>query len=206
MTGAFATADGISHTALLTGLAGGAVYTEYVRCQDNNGNSNPDDFVIGFAVANSGGFTPLYQYIEAEAGAIVAPMAVSADALASSSQYLATPTDSAGSVTFTVTVPATGSYYVWAKILSVDAGSDSFYVSADGGPIDVYDTAEGRWSGNWQWTKVNGRGSTGQALTLNPRVFTLAPGPHTFTFGGRDPNTKLDQVLITNDVSFVPSR
>jgi hypothetical protein len=53
---------------------------------------------------------------------------------------------------------------------------------------------------------VNGRGATGQALTLNPRVFTLTAGPHTFMFAGRDPNTKLDQLLVTNDISFVPVR
>jgi hypothetical protein len=86
----------------------------------------------------------------------------------------------------------------------VDSGSDSFYVSVDGGPTDVYDTAEQLWSDAWQWTKVNGRGAAGLPLSVNPRVFTLPAGAHTFTFGGRDPNTKLDQVLVTNDAAFVP--
>jgi hypothetical protein len=199
MTGSFTTPDGIAQSAAVSGLASGIVYSYYVRCQDATGNANPDDFVIGFAIASSGSFTPMYQYVEAESGTLIAPMAAFGS-------YVATPVDSAGSLSFTVAVPATGSYYLWGKILSVDAGSDSFYVSVDGGPTDVYDTAENLWSTSWQWTKVNGRGSTGQALALNPRIFTLTAGPHTFTFAGRDPNTKLDQVLVTNDVSFVPVR
>jgi hypothetical protein len=206
MTGVFSTADGIAHSAPVGGLAGGLVYNFYVRCQDNNGNANPDDFLIGFGVASSSSFTPLYQYVEAEAGVVVAPMAIAGDANASGGQYVATQTDSAGSVSFAVTVPATGSYYVWAKILSLDAGSDSFYVSLDGGPTDVYDTAEKLWSSSWQWTRVNGRGSTGQPLSLNPRIFTTTAGTHTLTFGGRDPNTRLDQILVTNDATFVPVR
>ena len=39
-----------------------------------------------------------------------------------------------------------------------------------------------------------------------PRPFTLGAGGHTRTFVGREPNTKLDQLLLTNDVNFVPSR
>jgi hypothetical protein len=70
----------------------------------------------------------------------------------------------------------------------------------------VYDTAEQLWSTAWQWTKVNGRGTSGLPLSINPRVFTLTAGTHTFTFGGRDANTRLDQVLVTNDAAFVPTR
>jgi hypothetical protein len=206
MTGSFTTADGLSHSANVTGLADGGIYNYYVRCQDNSGNANPDDFVINFAIASGAAFVPYYQYVEAEAGTVVAPMSVAIDPLASGGQYIATATASAGSVTIPVSVPATGSYYVWAKILSVDSNSDSFFVSADSGPTDIFDTAEGAWSTAWQWRGVNGRGPTGQVMALNPRIFTLAAGAHTLTFAGRDPNTKLDQVLVTNDGDFVPSR
>jgi hypothetical protein len=63
--------------------------------------------------------------------------------------------------------------------------------------------AEGTWSTAWQWTLVNGRaGST--PLTLNPRLFTLSTGTHTLTFAGREPYTRLDQVIVTNDLTYVP--
>jgi hypothetical protein len=161
---------------------------------------------ISFVVAGSSTFTPFYQYLEAEAAAVAAPMAVASDPLASGGQYVTTTTDSAGSVTFTVTVPATASYYVWGKVLAVDANSDSFFVSADGGATDVFDDAQNKWSPSWQWTVVNGRGTTGAPLTLNPRIFTLTAGTHTITFGGREVGAKLDQILVTNDATFVPVR
>jgi len=205
MPGVFSTTDGFAHTAAISGLTNGGVYTYYVRCRDANGNANTDDYVITFAVASAGGFVPSYQTIEAESGVLTAPMAVASDALASGGKYISTAVDSSGSVTYTINAPVTGTYYVWCRILSVDSGSDSFYVSADGGATDVFDTAENKWSGSWQWTVVNGRGSTGHALALNPRTFTLSAGTHTLTFGGRDPNTKMDQLIVTNDAAFVPN-
>lgn len=201
MPGVFTTADGYNQTATVNGLASGAAYTYYVRCQDNSGNVDTTDTAIGFAIAGAN-FTPLYQYFEAEAGA-VSGMTVASDASASGGQYVTTSTANAGSVTFTFTAPSAGSYYVWGKIEAVDGNSDSFFVSADGGATDVYDDAQS-YGGFWQWTVVNGRGTSGTPFTLNPRVFTLGAGTHTITFGGREVGAKLDQVLITNDAAFVP--
>jgi hypothetical protein len=55
MTNTFANTGGVTHTTLVTGLTAGTNYTYYVRCQDSSGNANPDDFVISFVVASSGG-------------------------------------------------------------------------------------------------------------------------------------------------------
>jgi hypothetical protein len=204
MPGAFSTADGYNQTATVTGLASGAVYNYYIRCQDASGNTDTTDVTIGFAVAG-GSVTPFYQYFEAESGALAAPMAVASDPAASGGQYVTATAANAGSVSFTVTVPSTGSYYIWGKIEAVDGDSDSFFVSADGAATDVYDDAQS-YGSFWQWTEVNGRGTAGTPFTLNPRVFTLAAGTHTIAFGGREVGAKLDQILITNDASFVPVR
>jgi hypothetical protein len=50
---------------------------------------------------------------------------------------------------------------------------------------------------------VNGRGGAGPA-TINPRKFTLSAGSHTIRFAGRDANTGLDQIVVTNDMAYVP--
>ena len=50
MTSIFATADGLSHTALLSGLTDGSVYDFFVRCADAAGNANPDDYQITFSI------------------------------------------------------------------------------------------------------------------------------------------------------------
>lgn len=53
MTGTFSTTGGISHSQLLSGLTNGSSYVYYVRCQDQNGNSNTEDSMISFSVASS---------------------------------------------------------------------------------------------------------------------------------------------------------
>ena len=52
MTNTFTTTGGTSHSTTLTGLTNGNSYTRYVRCQDAAGNTNPNDFIVSFSVAN----------------------------------------------------------------------------------------------------------------------------------------------------------
>jgi glucose/arabinose dehydrogenase/PKD repeat protein len=51
LPGAFTTTGGTAHSTTVTGLAGGASYTYYVRCQDAASNANGTDAIISFAVA-----------------------------------------------------------------------------------------------------------------------------------------------------------
>lgn len=46
-----ATVDGLTHSISIPGLADGNDYNFYVRCRDNAGNTNSDDFPISFSVA-----------------------------------------------------------------------------------------------------------------------------------------------------------
>ena len=38
----------------------------------------------------------------------------------------------------------------------------------------------------------------------NPVVYSLTAGPHTFTVKQRENGTKLDRILITDDMAYVP--
>jgi hypothetical protein len=140
---------------------------------------------------------------EAESAAIVSPMARRNSSGASGGQYVSTRTANSGSVVFTVNLPSAGTYVIWSRVLSPNSASDSFTVSVDGGATDVFDTAENKWSNNWQWSVVNGRNG-GNPLSLNPRTFSLSAGVHHITFAGRDANTGLDEIIVTNDLSYVP--
>ncbi len=83
--------------------------------------------------------------------------------------------------------------------------SDSLVLSVDGGTTDIWDVAEGVWSSNWQWRLAVGRGPAGTTPgAISPRLFTLTAGTHTFLIAGRDPNTQLDLVALTNDPRVVP--
>jgi hypothetical protein len=132
-------------------------------------------------------------------------MATASDSGAFGGKYISTSTADSGKAAWTFNVATAGVYVVWARVKSPDATRDSFYVKMDSGVEDVYDTAEGTWGPNWQWTRVNGRNGTGIPLTLNPRTFSLSAGSHTLTFRGREVGTKIDRVIVTNNLSFVPT-
>ena len=119
-------------------------------------------------------------------------------------RYVTSITGGEGRATYQIYVPEAGPYIVWCRVLASNASSDSFYVSMDGGAEDVYDAAETTYSSSWRWTKINGRAG-GNALTLNPRVFTLTAGLHTLVFRQRDPNTGLSRLIVTNDRNFFPA-
>lgn len=156
---------------------------------NNDGTVDGRDYVVWVNNYTSATTTPTGITLEAENAALVFPMS-------SSGTYVSTSTDNQGSATFTVNISESGTYTIWAKHLSPDSSTDSFFVSVDGGEEDIFDTAEGKWSSNWQWTQVNGRGTSGTPLAVNPRTFNLTEGTHTITFGGRDAETQLDQIVV----------
>jgi uncharacterized repeat protein (TIGR01451 family) len=149
--------------------------------------------------------TPAFVWREAESGSLRSPMTLAPDPLAYGGQYVFTTVRDAGTNTVDFYAPASGSYVVWCRVLAPNPDQDSFGVSVDGGPEDVYDAAETSHSSKWQWTRVNGRGGTGVPLTLDPRVFNLSVGPHSLVIRGRESLTFLDRLLITSDLDFVPA-
>jgi len=51
MSNAFSTTGGTTHSTLVTGLQNGNIYNYYVKCIDQAGNANTDDYLISFSVA-----------------------------------------------------------------------------------------------------------------------------------------------------------
>jgi hypothetical protein len=110
-----------------------------------------------------------------------------------------------GTAKWNFTIPVSGDYVVWARVRASSSDHDSFYVKSDTTSEDIYDVAEGTWGPNWQWTRVNGEGGTGNPLTINPRIFSFTAGIHSIRFREREPGTRVDRILITNDMSFIPT-
>jgi hypothetical protein len=129
-------------------------------------------------------------------------MAAVTDATAQGSKYITSFTANAGTATLGFEAQG-GAYVIWARVVGASATSDSFVVAMDG-TEDVFDIAEGSWSPSWQWVRVNGRAG-GAPLQLDPRQFTLAVGAHTLSFTGREAGARLDAVIITSDITFVPT-
>ena len=82
---------------------------------------------------------------------------------------------------------------VWGRVLV--SGGDSFFVEMDDNAPLLWSTKHGE--GNWVWDQVH-EGSTA------PVRFTLTTGTHTLRIKQREDGTKLDQILITNDLSYTP--
>jgi hypothetical protein len=131
-------------------------------------------------------------------------MAAIADARAYGGLAIA-PAGTTGSASWTFTAPTAGSYVVWCRVYAPDGAHDSFFVAMDGGAEDVYDEAEGIWSPQYQWTRVNGRNGTPNPLALNPRTFALAAGTHTLKFRAREAGATVDRLIVTSDTTFVPT-
>lgn len=100
---------------------------------------------------------------------------------------------SAGAVSYVVEVPATANYYLWVRAMGLAWWQNSFYVSADGGediPFEIPPVGE-TWT--WTWRK------------FGAQPFFLSAGQHVLRFKVREPNARLDVVLLTDSDLYVPS-
>ena len=151
---------------------------------------------------SSGG--SVYLSLEAESATLVSPMTARTDTNASGGQYIVTTTYGSGRATFDINLPVAGTYFLWCRVLSVN-WENSFFVSVDGA-ADTYDTPQ---DPNWKWSLLNGRGGieapASSEKLINPRTFQLTAGPHAFVFSGRELNTRLDRIVITDDPNFIPA-
>jgi hypothetical protein len=132
-------------------------------------------------------------WLEAEAGTLNRPMVVASDAEASGGRYIWVPNGSGGGgkATYRFSVPRAGSYAIWGRVISNSANDDSFMVALDDASTPV------------RWNTRHGGQETWVWDTL-PLPLALEAGPHTLTISRREDGTKLDALLITDDLSFVP--
>ena len=134
--------------------------------------------------------------IEAESGALQPPMVAVNFTGASGGKVVSTPTADQGAVTYSVTVPTAGKYYIWGRINATTDGT--FRVSADGGPETVYDIDNGVFTAGFRWTRVT------ESQSTQPRAFQWLAGAHTVKFAGGLANSNLDCVAFTNSKDFQP--
>jgi Pectate lyase superfamily protein/Bacterial TSP3 repeat len=155
----------------------------------------------------------VHLWLEAETAAFTAPLVVATDVQASGGQYLwapestghfvRRPTAAGGEALYHFTVPATGTYVIWGRVLAPGSSADSFFVAVDTAPLAIWDLVQST-GGTWGWDAVSYR--TG--LTPEPSApamrLPLTAGPHTLRLKQRENGTKLDRLLVTNDLTFVP--
>jgi hypothetical protein len=136
-------------------------------------------------------------WIEAESMVLTSPMVKDSDATASAGAYAWVPqgngdqmdsSGTQGTATYTLNVPESKSYTLWARVSSPTAGDDSLWASMDGSTPRLWDFAS---NANWHWEKK--------------AIYTLSAGEHTITLKWREDGTKLDKLLLTTDATLIPS-
>lgn len=104
----------------------------------------------------------------------------------------------AGSALYSVNIANAGNYTIWTRMWGNDANSDSFWLSVDGAV--AYDAGDGGFSYNsWQWVNWIG-GNTSNKITVS-----LTAGTHSLKVFGREANTRVDRILLTTDLTLVPT-
>jgi arylsulfatase A-like enzyme len=138
-------------------------------------------------------------WMEAEdADTIVSPFEVANDENASKGKYIyaAEGTESQytpGSImaTYQVTISKPGKYILQGRVIASNKKADSFFVQIDNGLNYLWEVETGD---RWHWEEVNNRDR------VNPVVFNLAEGVHTVKVKLREDGTKLDKMLLTNNI------
>ena len=64
MTSTFSNTGGTFHSHTVTGLHGEQTYTYYIKCQDEDGNANTDDYIISFYIESSDVIFPVISNVQ----------------------------------------------------------------------------------------------------------------------------------------------
>ena len=143
-------------------------------------------------------------WLEAEyADTIVRPLEVVDDEDEASGKYIYVP-NGAGSqykpgpimATYKVNITQTGRYVLWGRVKASNTNDNSFFVQIDDGHNNLWEVETGN---DWHWDLVNDRDNTDSV------EFFLTNGKHTINVRQADDGTKLDKLLLTNKMDFIPS-
>ena len=149
---------------------------------------------------------PVLITLEAESAALTSPMQTGADGMASGGAYITVAAGnnsgasapSSGHAVFTFDVPVSGTYKVWGRVIAPADTDDSFWVRMDGASWTNWNNIP--LGSAWHWDDVHD-GAAGNAL----KTYSLPAGTHMLTIAYREDGARLDKVIVTNDLAYVPS-
>ena len=138
--------------------------------------------------------------IEAEWMAVASGMTVGADPRALGGRYISptagtSTTAPVREASVTVSVPAAGTYYLWARMYAPSTASDALYVGIDGS----WDRAFTSATGAYQWVRIE---TTSASRAYG---FQLDAGSHTIHVGRGEVHARLDALYLTSSPTDVPA-
>ena len=146
-------------------------------------------------------------WLEAEAGKITSPMNVFDDNDASGGQFIevvsgnnnTTNAPADGHISYQFTIESAGKYKVWGRVIAAMDEEDAFWVRMDDEEwIKWKDISVGC---KWHWDEVHDNENKNSVIE-----FDLAEGHHTLMFTYLLDQTRLDKLLITNDLNYLPQK
>jgi len=130
---------------------------------------------------------------------LISGMDVVASQDASGNQFIRTIHPwSSDNVHFSVDVPATDDYYIWARARGHSWRDNSFFTAVDSGEqihFEIVPVNETEWI--WDWQRLyHDDGSFPHRLGI---------GEHTIRFTSREADAQLDAVIVSNDPDYIPT-
>jgi hypothetical protein len=161
----------------------------------NNTMTMPITIAAAAAPAPAPSFKPLL--INAESMTLTSRMKAGSDSGALGGGYISAnggknSTNPVREATASVTVPAAGTYYLWARLYGPSFSEDALYLGIDSSWTRVFPSAVK----TYEWVRIRKGSSLG---------FQLEQGTHTIQVGRGEINARLDAVYLTNSSSDVPS-
>ena len=147
--------------------------------------------------------------VDIRVASIREPMVINQDSDSPDREYLETtrsdqswdgvgqpPTDT-GSATVAIEIPQEGRYAIWARMYYQHVDANSFWIRIDEQRAIKMGNEDGGYE-QWKWVGWQD-GYTGDRVVVD-----LSQGIHTLEIIGREEGARLDSIVITDDLSYVP--
>ncbi len=151
--------------------------------------------------------TTVHIRLEAEDADEINPlMEIASDPSAYNNSYIWVPDGGGwkgpGYARYVITITTPGDYKICGRVQAPTSANNSFLVRMDDDPDRTWTIPV---TAKWGWDEVNHWGSgTETDPEIDPVIFTLSAGEHVLTIKHRECGTKLDRLLITNELTFIP--
>ncbi len=153
-------------------------------------------FVVAFMMVNTTHAADLYVETESTTQ-ITTPMQIASDVILTNTKFIYIPNGAGsftsspgpGMATYSVNVPVSGTYVLWGRVIAPSGSDDSFFAQLNSGINIRWDLVNGK---TWHWTKLN-------------TSFALTAGTHTIKIKQREDGAQLDKILLTSNLSLIPT-